>query len=106
MTAAEPLAPRLEIQRATYAAVDDASRNMDVTEKIAELTKSGRVDIRVGNDVFGRDLAFSHVKHLVVEYSLDGKLQQAAATRARRCTCRRNPDPPPANWQSRAIRLD
>jgi hypothetical protein len=69
----------LEIQRATYAAVDDASRKMDVTAKIAELTKSGRVDIQVGNDVFGRDPAFGHLKHLVVEYALDGKLQQAAA---------------------------
>ncbi len=72
-------APRLEIQRASYVAVDDASLKMDVTAKIAELVKSGRVDILASNDLLGRDPAFNHVKRLVVQYTRDGKAQQAMA---------------------------
>jgi hypothetical protein len=70
--ATEPAsAPRLEIQRAVYAA-DDGAGELDVTAKLSELARDGQV-IAANNDVLGRDPAYGHVKHLRVEYTFDGK---------------------------------
>ena len=71
--ATEPASgPKLEIQHATYTAVDNAS-GMDVTAKLSELASAGQLVIPVNNTVFSRDPALDHVKALRVDYTLAGK---------------------------------
>ena len=71
--ASEPAsAPKLEIQHATYTAVDNAS-GMDVTAKLSELVRDGQLVVAVNNTVFGRDPVVDRVKELRVDYTLDGQ---------------------------------
>jgi hypothetical protein len=75
---AEPaVAPKLEIQRALYAATDGAGE-MDVTEKISELVRDGQ-PVVASNEVLGRDPAVNHEKELRVDYALDGQPGHATA---------------------------
>jgi len=62
--------PVVTIRSARYEAAD--GRGADVTDKVAELVKSGQLDIPATNTLFG-DPAYNSVKKLVVEYDLDGK---------------------------------
>ena len=55
--------PRLEIVRATYGT---RRRNIDVTRRIRELARDGRVDVEVSNDLFGNDPAYKERKALWV----------------------------------------
>jgi hypothetical protein len=65
-------APKLEIQHAVYAATDGAGA-MDVTAKISELARAGRLVVAANNDVLGHDPTPNHEKELRVDYTLDGK---------------------------------
>jgi hypothetical protein len=69
---ANHVGPKLEIQHAVYAATD-GSAEMDVTAKLSELARDGQLTVTVGNDAFGRDPAYEHVKELRLDYSLDGQ---------------------------------
>ncbi len=69
----EPSAgPKLEIQRAIYAATD-GTNGMDVTAKLAELVRDGQLVVAAKNDVFGVDPAVNRVKELRVDYTLGGQ---------------------------------
>jgi hypothetical protein len=59
----------LEITHAVYGA-DGGS--VDVTAKIAAMLKEGRQSLHVGNDEMGGDPSFGQVKHLRVDYTLNG----------------------------------
>lgn len=63
---------KLEIKRATYVAVDGAG-GADVTAKLSELTNNRQIVLAVNNDALGGDPVRGHVKHLKVDYVLDGK---------------------------------
>ncbi|HLK61758.1 MAG TPA: glycosyl hydrolase, partial [Chthonomonadaceae bacterium] len=67
--------PKIEIQKATYEAVDGAG-GADVTAKVAALVKEGVTEIEATNGMFG-DPTPLHVKQLRVVYLLDGKPMQA-----------------------------
>ena len=65
-------APRLEIQRAIYAA-SGGTNGLDVTAKLSGLVRNGQLTVEVRNDFFGVDPAVNRVKELRVDYTLDGK---------------------------------
>jgi hypothetical protein len=70
---AQPAAvPRLEIQHATYAAIDGVGE-ADVTAKLSKLTQDGQLVVAANNDLTGRDPAENHKKELRVDYTLNGK---------------------------------
>ncbi len=71
-TAKTSATPKLEIQRAIYAATDGAGE-LDATTTISELARDGQLVVGVNNDAMGRDPAANHVKQLRVDYTLDGK---------------------------------
>ncbi len=62
------------IRKASYEAVDGSAKK-DVTELLANRLKNGDVDVTVGNNVFGGDPAYNHVKQLQVDLTIDGKPQ-------------------------------
>ena len=64
--------PKLELQHAVYAAIDNAGE-MDVTAKLSELVRDGQLVVVANNQVFGRDPTPLHEKELRVAYTLDGK---------------------------------
>ncbi|MEI8291450.1 MAG: glycosyl hydrolase [Verrucomicrobiota bacterium] len=72
MKTASPVLPKLEIQRAVYAATEDAD-GMDVTAKLAGLISDGQLVVTVNNGVLGRDPAVNRKKELRVDYTLAGK---------------------------------
>jgi hypothetical protein len=74
---AQPAAPKIEVRKATYAAVDGAG-GADVTAKVAALVAAGELAIPASNGTFG-DPATMHVKRLTVEFTLDGKPMTASA---------------------------
>jgi hypothetical protein len=71
-TAGTSAASQLKIQHAVYTATDDAGE-MDVTAKLSELVRDGKLAVKVGNDAFGRDPAIMRAKELRVDYVLDGQ---------------------------------
>jgi alpha-L-rhamnosidase len=71
-----PAAPKLEIQKAIYAAMDGAGET-DVTEKVSALLKAGQ-PVLVNNDL-GSDPALKHEKELRVDYTFDGQAGHATA---------------------------
>lgn len=64
--------PKLEIQRAIYAATD-STNGMDVTSKLSRLVRDGQLVVHVENPVFGVDPAVNRVKELRVDYTFDGQ---------------------------------
>jgi hypothetical protein len=70
-TPPQPAAPRLEIRRAFYEAIDGAG-GADVTAKVRAMVETGETAIPASNDVFGDPIPL-HVKRLRVAYALDGK---------------------------------
>ncbi len=72
IAAASSAAPKLEIQRAIYAAAGDTN-GMDVTAKLSKLVRDGQLVVDVKNDSFGGDPAVNRVKELRVGYTLDGQ---------------------------------
>ena len=73
-----PIPPKLEIQRAVYAATEDAS-GLDVTAKLTGLISDGQLVVTVKNGVIGRDPAVNRKKELRVDYILGGKPGQMIA---------------------------
>ncbi|MBS1724299.1 MAG: hypothetical protein JSS66_15255 [Armatimonadetes bacterium] len=67
--------PKVEVLSARYEATDGAG-GADVTAKVRELLASGDTEIGATNGNFG-DPAYNHIKELVVEYTVDGKRQEA-----------------------------
>ncbi|XHS76903.1 hypothetical protein ACFJGW_14315 [Burkholderiaceae bacterium UC74_6] len=59
---------RLEIISATYGT---RRRNIDVTDRLRDFARDGRVDFEVSNEAFGRDPAYNERKSLVVVYRAD-----------------------------------
>jgi len=59
------------IRSATYQAIDGAG-TLDVTAKLNKLAQAGSFSLTVNNESLGKDPAFNHVKHLRVEFSLNG----------------------------------
>ena len=70
--------PNLKILKATYAA-RDAAGSADVTAKVAALAKDDALNFEVTTQVLGGDPAPNHVKDLVVEYELHGKIRTTRA---------------------------
>lgn len=64
-------APELKIHRAIYAAEDGAG-SLDVTAKVAAMVKDGQITVPVNSSTMGSDPARFHVKHLQVDYTLNG----------------------------------
>lgn len=64
-------APRIEIQKAVYEAVDGAG-GTDVTAKVAAMVNAGETSIPANNATFG-DPTYMHVKRLRVQLTRDGK---------------------------------
>jgi len=69
-------APKLEIQRAVYAAVDGTNQ-VDVTGKLSELVRAGQLLVQANNDTFGGDFASGHPKELRVDYTYNGQPSHA-----------------------------
>ena len=67
-----PPPAQLEILHASYGAADDAG-SANVTALITKLVDNGALNISANNDTLGGDPAANHVKHLRVDYSLDGE---------------------------------
>ncbi|RZI63023.1 MAG: hypothetical protein EOP37_00720 [Rubrivivax sp.] len=68
---------RLNIVRATYG---NGGRFVDVTDRLRNISRGGRLDIRVDNDLVGRDPAHGETKTLRVYYTLGrGKEQMREA---------------------------
>ena len=70
--------PKLEIQSATYAAIDGTA-SLDVTARISDLVRNGTTVIAANNETLGRDPAFNHEKELRVNYTFNGKPGQLTA---------------------------
>jgi len=66
----EPKGPTIEIQKARYES--DAGTGVDVTDSIRGLVRNGNYEISVSNESFG-DPAVNVVKHLHIEYTVNGK---------------------------------
>jgi len=64
--------PKLEIQRAIYVEVG-GTNELDVTAKLSQMARGGRLDIAAANDTFGADPAPQRAKELRVDYTLDGQ---------------------------------
>lgn len=64
--------PHIEILRARYESAD--GRGADVTAQVRELVKQQQFEIPASNSLFG-DPVYMVVKHLVIDYKVDGKLQ-------------------------------
>ncbi|MGA2854842.1 MAG: glycosylhydrolase-like jelly roll fold domain-containing protein, partial [Verrucomicrobiota bacterium] len=64
--------PKLEIQRAIYAATEDTN-GMDVTAKLSKSVRDGQLVVDANNSFFGVDPAVNRAKELRVDYTLDGK---------------------------------
>ncbi len=70
-----------EIVRALYgdlrAETASTDQTVDLTGKLADLSKQGELEVSVNNELAGRDPAFGLPKELRVDYTLDGKPGQA-----------------------------
>jgi hypothetical protein len=70
--------PKLEIQRAIYAATGDTN-GMDVTAKLSKSVQDGQLVVEANNSFFGADPAVNRAKELRVDYTLDGQPGHATA---------------------------
>ena len=70
--------PKLEIQRAIYAATGDTN-GMDVTAKLSNSVRDGQLVVEANNSFFGADPAVNRGKELRVDYTLDGQPGHATA---------------------------
>jgi len=69
---------KITIVKAVYEAVDGAG-SKDVTAQLAGMLQNGGVNVTAGNQAFGGDPAYNHVKQLRVEYEVGGKRQTLLA---------------------------
>ena len=70
-------APKLEIQRAVYAATDGAGQK-DVTGKVSALVQAGE-PVVADNNMAGGDPAINHVKELRLDYTVNGQPRHVTA---------------------------
>ena len=75
---AAPVAGKLTIRKATWAALDGAG-SADVTARVAALVKDGRLSVPVDAAHLGDDPAMMHAKQLRVEYELNGEKAEECA---------------------------
>ena len=71
--AAKSKDPEIKIAKALYGVPGDATKQVDVTEKVRNLVAAGTVKVKGSNDFAGSDPAHGIKKKLVLEYTLDGK---------------------------------
>ncbi len=64
-------APKLEIRRAIYEAIDGAG-SADVTERVKAMVRDGTLSLNANNQMMGGDPTPNHLKRLRVEYLLNG----------------------------------
>lgn len=67
---------KIVLLKASYEAMDGAG-SKDVTAMLQQALQRGSLNLTVNNQTMGGDPAYNHVKHLVVEYEVDGKKQHA-----------------------------
>ena len=60
------------VTNARYEALDGAG-SLDVTANLTARAQNGTYSLTVNNTTFGSDPAFNHLKHLRLEYTLNGK---------------------------------
>jgi hypothetical protein len=63
---------QVEIQNAVYTAKDNTNQ-INVTARLSQAVKDGRLVITANNDAMGSDPANLHPKELRVDYTIDGK---------------------------------
>jgi hypothetical protein len=66
----------IHIRRAVYGASGQPDKQVDVTQKLQQAVASKKTALTANNALAGGDPAYGHVKHLEIDYSLDGKRQQ------------------------------
>ena len=93
-------APKVEIQHAVYAATDGAGE-MDVTAKLSELVRAG-LPVVAGNETFGRDPAYLHVKELRVDYLLAGQPVHLTVPENETCSLVATAAGQPPQWETLA----
>lgn len=98
----EAAAPKLEVQRATYEAIDGAGK-ADVTDRLKAMVRAGRLVVEVSNDALGGDPANGHVKQLKLEYTLDGKALVLTAREGETIALPELPPPSPEEALANAI---
>ncbi|MET0207730.1 MAG: hypothetical protein ABW220_01740 [Burkholderiaceae bacterium] len=69
---------RLTIVRATYGA---GTSSVDVTQRLRNASRGGRLDLKVNNDLSGRDPAYGQVKSLHVYYTIGRGREQHVEVR-------------------------
>ncbi len=92
-------APKIEIRKAMYEAVDGAG-GVDVTAKVAAMVAAGQTSIPANNASYG-DPTDQHVKRLRVEYTLNGKAltRDADENGTLDLVDTPGPDLPPPSWR-------
>jgi len=61
------------VTKALYGKLPAKANNADVTEKLSSLITGGEINVRVANELAGRDPAYLTPKELRVDYTLDGQ---------------------------------
>ena len=70
---------KVEIRKARYGVLDDATQTRDVRAKVQALVDAGTFSFKAAKMAEGDDPAFGTVKTLLIEYAVDGKLLHASA---------------------------
>jgi hypothetical protein len=91
--------PKLEIQRAIYAAAEDTN-GMDVTAKLSKSVRDGRLVVTAKNDFFGVDPAVSRVKELRADYTFDGQPGHATVAENETLTLPATTSDRPPQWET------
>jgi len=68
-----PSNPKIVIVKAFYGVPGDATKQVDLTEKLKKRVADGELKVKGSNDFAGRDPAHGVRKTLVLEYTRDGK---------------------------------
>ena len=63
---------KLEIQKASYEAIDGTG-SLDVTPLLSKLAEKGSINLVINNDNMGKDPTKDHKKQLKVNYTVNGK---------------------------------
>jgi len=76
---AAPGTPKIVIIKAVYGVPGDATKQVDLTEKIRKQVADGALKVKGSNDFAGGDPAHGVKKKLVLEYTLNGKTVKTTA---------------------------
>jgi hypothetical protein len=80
LTAADPAALKIVVEKAVYGVLSDPQRTRDVRAKVQRILDAGENHFQVGRLAAGDDPAYGVVKTLVVEYTVAGKRVTATGT--------------------------